>query len=243
MTHGLILLPAIDVSDGQAVRLSQGEIDSDVQYGSPLDAAQVFIDAGAEWIHLVDLDLAFGKGTNTKVIQEVISSVGTLNVQLSGGVRDQQSLQIAVNTGATRVNLGTSALLDLDWVAEVVALYGEKLAIGLDVRGTTLSARGENRDAGELFEVLDILEQIGCARYIVTDVMTDGMLLGPNLELLRKVLDRTDKPIIASGGISSLDDLAALRELVPLGLEGAILGKALYAGKFTLEQALEVASK
>jgi 1-(5-phosphoribosyl)-5-[(5-phosphoribosylamino)methylideneamino] imidazole-4-carboxamide isomerase/N-(5'phosphoribosyl)anthranilate isomerase len=243
MTDSLILLPAIDVSEGQAVRLSQGEINTDVEYGSPMDVAQIFIDAGAEWIHLVDLDSAFGKGTNTNVIQEVISCVGTLNVQLSGGVRDEHSLQTAVNTGATRVNLGTSALLNLDWVAEVVALYGEKLAIGLDVRGTTLSARGENRDAGDLFEVLEILEQIGCARYIVTDVMTDGMLLGPNLELLRKVLDKTNKPVIASGGISSLDDLELLRELSPLGLEGAILGKALYAGKFTLEQALDVASK
>jgi 1-(5-phosphoribosyl)-5-[(5-phosphoribosylamino)methylideneamino] imidazole-4-carboxamide isomerase/N-(5'phosphoribosyl)anthranilate isomerase len=242
MSDNLILFPAIDVANGQAVRLSQGIIDTDAQYGSPVEAAQDFIDAGAKWIHLVDLDAAFSKGTNTKVIQEVISSVGTLNIQLSGGIRDAQSLQTALNTGATRVNLATSALLDLDRIAEVVALYGDRLAVGLDVRGTSLSARGENLEAGEVFEVLEILEQIGCSRYIVTDVMTDGMLLGPNVELLKKVLDNTDKPVIASGGISSLDDLKALRELVPLGLEGAILGKALYAGKFSLEQALEVAS-
>lgn len=242
MSDKLVLLPAVDVADGKAVRLSQGEAGTETDYGSPVDAAKVFIEAGAEWIHLVDLDAAFSRGSNRELIREVIAQSGSVKIELSGGIRDSESLKVALEAGATRVNLGTAALENPNWTSEVISAYGDKIAVGLDVRGTTLAARGWTQEGGDLFEVLERLEQSGCPRYVVTDVTKDGMLLGPNIEMLKLVLARTNKPVIASGGISSLDDLKRLRELVPLGLEGAILGKSLYAGKFTLEQALVVAS-
>ena len=237
----LVLLPAVDVADGKAVRLSQGVAGSETDYGSPIEAAQTFIDAGAEWIHLVDLDAAFSRGENRAIIREVVANSHGINIELSGGIRDTESLEAALAAGARRVNLGTAALENPDWTAEVIAKYGDKIAVGLDVRGTTLAARGWTQDGGDLFEVLARLEEAGCPRYVVTDVTKDGMLLGPNIEMLKQVMQRTDKPVIASGGISSLKDLEELRKLVPLGLEGAILGKSLYAGKFTLQEALEVA--
>ena len=241
MSDKLVLLPAVDVADGKAVRLSQGAAGTETDYGSPVEAAQLFIDAGAEWIHLVDLDAAFSRGDNKEIIKSVIDNSKGIKIELSGGIRDGESLQAALDAGATRVNLGTAALENPEWTAEVIELHGEKIAVGLDVRGTTLAARGWTQEGGDLFEVLERLEQAGCARYVVTDVTKDGMLLGPNIEMLKLVMERTNRPVIASGGISSLEDLERLRELVPFGLEGAILGKSLYAGKFTLEQALAVA--
>jgi len=241
MSDKLVLLPAVDVADGKAVRLSQGAAGTETDYGSPVEAAQLFIDAGAEWIHLVDLDAAFSRCDNKEIIKSVIDNSKGIKIELSGGIRDGESLQAALDAGATRVNLGTAALENPEWTAEVIELHGEKIAVGLDVRGTTLAARGWTQEGGDLFEVLERLEQAGCARYVVTDVTKDGMLLGPNIEMLKLVMERTNKPVIASGGISSLEDLERLRELVPFGLEGAILGKSLYAGKFTLEQALVVA--
>ena len=243
MPNHLELLPAVDVSDGKAVRLTQGEAGSETDYGSPLEAAQTWIDAGAEWIHLVDLDAAFGRGDNRQVIQEVVDACRGVKIELSGGIRDDASLEAALAAGATRVNLGTAALEDPEWVEKVIGRYGDQIAVGLDVRGTTLAARGWTQDGGDLFEALDRLEQAGCARYVVTDVTKDGMLKGPNLDLLRQVMSKTNKPVVASGGISTLDDISALAELVPIGLEGAILGKALYAKRFTLEQALEITGK
>ena len=243
MKDYLELLPAVDVSEGKAVRLTQGEAGSETDYGSPLEAAQTWIDSGAEWIHLVDLDAAFGRGDNRKVIQEVVDACKGVKIELSGGIRDDASLDAALEAGATRVNLGTAALENPDWTEKVIAQFGQQIAVGLDVRGTTLAARGWTQEGGELFEVLARLDQAGCARYVVTDVTKDGTLRGPNLYLLRRVMQETTKPVVASGGISSLEDIAALRKLVPLGLEGAILGKALYAKRFTLEQALELSGK
>ena len=243
MSGYLELLPAVDVADGKAVRLTQGEAGSETDYGSPLEAAQTWIDAGAEWIHLVDLDAAFGRGDNRKVIQEVVDACVGIKIELSGGIRDDASLEAALSAGATRVNLGTAALENPEWTEKVIGRFGDQIAVGLDVRGTTLAARGWTKEGGELFDVLERLEQAGCARYVVTDVTKDGTLKGPNLELLRQVMEKTDKPVIASGGISTLEDIFALRQLVPLGLEGAILGKALYAKRFSLEQALELAGK
>ena len=241
-TPSLTLFPAVDVAGGKAVRLTQGVADSATSYGEPIDAATDWADQGAEWIHLVDLDAAFGRGNNRSLIRKVIRQVrGQVNVELSGGIRDDESLEAALATGAKRINLGTAALENPEWAAHVIAEYGEAIAVGLDVRGTTLAARGWTKEGGDLWQVLDRLEQAGCARYVVTDVTKDGTLQGPNLELLRQVADRTDKPVIASGGISSLDDIAELRELVRYGVEGAIVGKALYAGAFTLAEALDVA--
>ncbi|MFM7776723.1 MAG: bifunctional 1-(5-phosphoribosyl)-5-((5-phosphoribosylamino)methylideneamino)imidazole-4-carboxamide isomerase/phosphoribosylanthranilate isomerase PriA [Actinomycetota bacterium] len=235
----LVLLPAVDVRGGQAVRLVRGELNAETQYGAPLEAALAFQDAGAEWIHLVDLDAAFGTGSNHELLREVISKL-QLKVELSGGIRDESSLAKALATGCERINLVTAALESPEWTASVIAKYGERIAVGLDVRGRTLAARGWTKEGGDLFETLARLDSEGCARYVVTDVNKDGTLQGPNVELLKSVCEMTNQPVIASGGISSLEDLTKLRELVDVGIEGAIVGKALYAGAFTLEDALKV---
>lgn len=234
----LILLPAVDVREGQAVRLVQGELAQQTNYGSPLDAALDFQNAGAEWIHLVDLDAAFGTGSNHELLAEVIGKID-IKVELSGGIRDEETLQRALATGCERINLGTAALEDPSWTASVISRFSNQIAVGLDVRGHTLAARGWTRDGGDLFETISRLDRDGCARYVVTDVNKDGTLQGPNLNLLREVCAATNKPIIASGGVSTLDDLRALRILTESGVEGAIVGKALYAGAFTLEDALQ----
>jgi len=238
----LELLPAIDVKDGLAVRLVQGELSATSKYGNPLEVAAEFVAAGAEWIHLVDLDAAFGLGSNAELLEGVIKSVD-LKVELSGGIRDDASLRRALATGCTRVNLGTAALENPEWTAKVISEFGDRIAVGLDVRGHTLAARGWTQEGGDLFETLERLDRDGCSRYIVTDVAKDGTLKGPNLELLREVCAATTKPVVASGGVSSLEDLIAIRELTSLGVEGAIVGKALYAGAFTLPEALEVAGR
>ncbi|MFI7624795.1 bifunctional 1-(5-phosphoribosyl)-5-((5-phosphoribosylamino)methylideneamino)imidazole-4-carboxamide isomerase/phosphoribosylanthranilate isomerase PriA [Microbispora rosea] len=233
----LVLLPAVDVADGQAVRLVQGEAGTETSYGDPLAAALAWQKAGAEWIHLVDLDAAFGRGNNRELLASVVGALD-VNVELSGGIRDDASLEAALSTGCRRVNIGTAALENPEWCAKAIAEHGDRIAVGLDVRGTTLAARGWTQEGGELWDVLDRLESEGCPRYVVTDVTKDGTLRGPNLDLLREVCARTDRPVIASGGVSSLDDLRAIATLVPDGVEGAIVGKALYAQAFTLEEAL-----
>lgn len=239
----LTLFPAVDVADGKAVRLTQGEAGTETSFGDPINAAQQWADQGAEWIHLVDLDAAFGRGNNHAIIKKVIKNTPRkVNIELSGGIRDDASLEAALATGAKRINLGTAALENPEWAAHVIAEYGDAVAVGLDVRGTTLAGRGWTKEGGDLWTVLARLEEAGCARYVVTDVTKDGTLQGPNLDLLREIMSRTPKPVIASGGVATLDDIAALRSLVPLGLEGAIVGKALYAGAFTLAEAIDVAS-
>lgn len=235
----LELLPAVDVKDGRAVRLVQGELDAETAYGNPLEVALEFQAAGAEWLHLVDLDAAFGRGENSALLAEVVGKLD-IKVELSGGIRDDESLRRALATGCVRVNLGTAALENPEWTARVIAEHGDRIAVGLDVRGHVLAARGWTKEGGDLFETIDRLERDGCSRYVVTDVTKDGTLKGPNLELLKEVCAVTKKPVVASGGISSLDDIAALAALNAIGVEGAIVGKALYAGAFTLEQALEL---
>jgi phosphoribosylanthranilate isomerase len=238
----LILLPAVDVADGQAVRLVQGELGTETSYGSPLDAALAWQEQGAEWIHLVDLDAAFGKGSNRELLKEVTAKLD-IKVELSGGIRDDESLNNALATGAARINLGTAALEDPEWTAKVIAQHGDKIAIGLDVRGRNLAARGWTKEGGELIETLQRLDNDNAARYVVTDVTKDGTLQGPNTALLREILDYTKKPVIASGGIAQLSDIAELRQLTNIGVEGAIVGKALYAQKFTLKDALRIANQ
>jgi phosphoribosylanthranilate isomerase len=235
----LILLPAVDVAGGQAVRLVQGAAGSETSYGDPLDAALAWQSAGAEWIHLVDLDAAFGRGSNAELLAQVVGKLD-VKVEMSGGIRDDASLERALSTGCTRVNIGTAAMENPDWIREVIAKHGDKIAVGLDVRGRTLAARGWTKEGGDLYEALERLDAEGCARYVVTDVLKDGMLRGPNLDLYRDVCSRTNAPVVASGGVSSLDDLRALAGLTAVGVEGAIVGKALYAGAFTLEEALSV---
>lgn len=237
----LELLPAVDVKDGRAVRLVQGALDKESIYGAPLEVALEFQAAGAEWLHLVDLDAAFGRGSNATLLAEVVAALD-IKVELSGGIRDDESLKRALATGCTRVNLGTAALEDPDWTAKVIQQYGDRIAVGLDVRGTTLAARGWTKEGGELFETIERLDRDGCSRYIVTDVAKDGTLTGPNLELLRSVCAATKAPVVASGGVSSLADIAAIAALVEIGVEGSIVGKALYAGAFTLPEALAVAN-
>jgi 1-(5-phosphoribosyl)-5-[(5-phosphoribosylamino)methylideneamino] imidazole-4-carboxamide isomerase/N-(5'phosphoribosyl)anthranilate isomerase len=235
------LLPAVDVADGQAVRLVRGAAGSETSYGDPLEAALAWQRAGAEWIHLVDLDAAFGRGSNRELLADLVKRLD-VRVELSGGIRDDASLQAALGTGCARVNLGTAALENPEWADKIVGEHGERVAVGLDVRiteqGHRLAARGWTKDGGDLWEVLDRLNAAGCRRYVVTDVSKDGTLQGPNTDLLGVVCSRTDAPVVASGGVSSVDDLVQLSKLAPLGLEGSIVGKALYAGNFTLEEAL-----
>ncbi|MEV0648689.1 bifunctional 1-(5-phosphoribosyl)-5-((5-phosphoribosylamino)methylideneamino)imidazole-4-carboxamide isomerase/phosphoribosylanthranilate isomerase PriA [Phytomonospora sp. NPDC050363] len=235
----LELLPAVDVTGGQAVQLVQGVAGSERKYGDPLEAARNWQSQGAEWIHLVDLDAAFGRGSNAPLLAEVTAALD-IKVEMSGGIRDDASLRLALDSGATRVNIGTAALEDPEWCDRVVGEYGDRVAIGLDVREGRLAARGWTREGGELLEVLARLEKAGCARYVVTDVPSDGMLSGPNLALLREVCERTDKPVIASGGVSTLDDLRALSALAGDGVEGVIVGTALYEGNFSVTDALRV---
>ena len=235
----LVLLPAVDVQGGQAVQLTQGVAGSEKVFGDPLAAALRWQDAGANWLHLVDLDAAFGRGSNAEVIADITQAMD-LNVELSGGIRDDASLQRALATGCRRVNIGTAALENPEWCDRIIGEHGDRIAIGLDVRGTRLAARGWTREGGDLWETLERLNAAGCSRYVVTDVASDGMLSGPNLQLLRDVCERTVAAVVASGGISTLDDLRALRELVPLGVEGAIVGTALYVGNFTIADALAV---
>lgn len=235
----LILLPAVDVANGQAVRLVQGAVGSETSYGDPLEAALAWQRDGAGWIHLVDLDAAFGRGSNAELLADVVGRLD-VRVELSGGIRDDESLRRALGTGAARVNIGTAALEDAQWCDRVVGEYGDRVAIGLDVRGRTLSARGWTRDGGDLYEVLERLDKAGATRYVVTDITKDGTMRGPNLDLLREVCARTAAPVIASGGVSTLNDLRSLATLEPIGVEGVITGKALYAGAFTVAQALAV---
>lgn len=238
----LELLPAVDISEGTAVQLQQGVAGSGWRFGDPWDAAKSWQDAGAEWIHLVDLDAAFGRGDNRHLIADIVGRLD-LSVELSGGIRDADTLAFALGTGCRRVNLGTAALEHPQWTAAAIAEHGDRIAVGLDVRGTTLAARGWTRDGGDLWETLARLDAEGCARYVVTDVAKDGMLAGPNLQLLRDVCARTERPVVASGGVSTLHDIVAIRDLVPLGVEGAIIGSALYKGAFTLAEALDLAGR
>lgn len=242
MQKKLELLPAVDVKEGRAVRLVQGELAKESVYGNPLEVALEFQAAGAAWLHLVDLDAAFGRGSNAEQLAEVVGKLD-IDVELSGGIRDDESLMRALATGCKRINLGTAALENPEWTTRVVAEFGDRIAVGLDVRGRTLSARGWTKDGGDLFETLARLDNDGCARYVVTDVGRDGTLTGPNLELLASVCEVTTKPIVASGGVSSLLDIAALAAMTSQGIEGAIVGKALYVGAFTLQEALEVSQQ
>ena len=238
----LELLPAVDIADGRAVQLVQGVAGSGGEFGDPLDAALAWQEQGAEWLHLVDLDAAFGRGSNRELVDTIVRTLD-IQVELSGGIRDAASLDAALATGCRRVNVGTAALEHPEWTAQAIADHGDRIAVGLDVRGTTLAARGWTRDGGDLWQTLDRLDREGCARYVVTDVNKDGMLAGPNLALLEQVCERTDRPVVASGGVSTLDDLRALRGLVGAGVEGAIIGSALYRGAFTLTEAFDVAGR
>lgn len=237
MADYLQLLPAVDIAGGQAVQLVQGVAGSEKRFGDPIEAALRWQEAGAEWIHLVDLDAAFGRGHNRQLLAEIVGRLD-LQVEMSGGIRDDESLAAALATGCRRVNIGTAALEEPEWCARVIGEHGDRIAIGLDVRGRTLAARGWTREGGDLYDVLGRLDSEGCARYVVTDVNKDGMLQGPNLDLLRDVCAATPAPVIASGGVTTIDDIRALMELVPDGVEGAIAGTALYEGRFSLEEAL-----
>ena len=238
----LQLLPAVDIVDGQAVQLEQGVSGSGGQYGDPFEAAKRWQDAGSSWLHLVDLDAAFGRGGNSELIAGMIERLD-LQVELTGGIRDDASLARALATGCRRVNIGTAAIEKPEWTAEVIGEYGDRIAIALDVRGTRLAGRAWTSEGGDLWEALERLDAAGCTRYVLTDVNKDGMMAGPNVDMLRQVCERTDAPVIASGGVSTLDDLRTLRELVPLGVEGAIVGSALYKGAFTIDEALDVAGR
>jgi phosphoribosylanthranilate isomerase len=235
----LTLLPAVDLADGQAVRLVQGVAGTETGYGDPVDAAGAFAEQGATWLHVVDLDAAFGRGPrNRGHIARIAAAVAPVAVEASGGVRTRADLDELLAIGAARVVVGTAALEDPAWVEAACAELGDAVAVGLDARGRVLQARGWTRAGGDLFDTLARLDAAGCRRFIHTEVARDGMLTGPATDTLEAVLAATGRAVIASGGVAGLDDLAALAALEPLGLEGAIVGKALYAGRFTVAEAL-----
>ena len=236
------LLPAVDIKQGRAVRLRQGEISDKTIYGSPVECALDFQKAGADWLHLVDLDAAFGVGNNAEIVLEVINSLN-IKVELSGGIRTDESLSKALAANCERVILGTAALEDPGWASKVIKQYGQKIAVSLDVRGETLAARGWVREGGNLYEAITRLADDGCALFIVTDISKDGTLAGPNFELLERVCNFSKVPVIASGGISSLADLEKLVGMQDIGIQGAIVGKALYEGAFTLADAINVVNQ
>lgn len=233
----LTLLPAVDIQQGRAVQLVQGVSESEKVFGDPVQAAQRWRDEGAEWLHLVDLDAAFGRGENAEIVARIASEVDIL-LEVTGGIRDDASLERALATGCARVAIGTAAIENPQWCEEIIKRYGEKIAISLDVRGEHLAARGWTTEGGTLEETITRFDAAGCARYVVTDVESDGMMSGPNLELLRHVAELTQTPITASGGIATLDDIAKVRALNRLGVDAAIIGTALYLGNVTLKQAL-----
>lgn len=235
----LELLPAVDVKGGQAVQLVQGVDGSEKRFGDPIEAALRWQETGAEWIHLVDLDAAFGHGNNRETLAGIVGKLD-IKVEMSGGIRDDESLEAAMATGCRRVNIGTAALENPEWTRRAIATYGDRVAVGLDVRGRTLAARGWTKEGGDLYETLARLDSEGCARYVVTDVNKDGMLQGPNLDLLRTVCEATDRPVVASGGVTTIDDIEALMGLVEVGVEGAIAGTALYTGSLDLGEALDL---
>ena len=235
----LEILPAIDVKDGVAIRLTKGELDNQSKYGDPLEVAGEFVKSGVKWIHLVDLDAAFGLGNNFEILDSIIKSVD-IKIQLSGGIKDDESLNRALTTNCSRINLGTAALDNLEWVESVIKKHGDKIAVALDVDGKVLSPRGGSKSGGDLFQMITRLDKSGCARYVLTDVNRDGALSGPNLELLKEVTSFTKTPIVASGGVSSLSDVKSLMQLTDQGVEAVIIGKALYTGAFTLAQAIAV---
>ena len=231
------IFPAIDVKDGVAIRLTKGELNNQSKYGDPLEVANEFVKSGVNWIHLVDLDAAFGIGDNSEILASIIKNIN-IKIQLSGGIKDEQSLNKALATGCSRINIATSALEQLEWVESVIHKHGDKICVSLDVNGKVLSPRGSNKSGGDLFQVITRLDKARCARYVLTDVNRDGALNGPNLELLKEVTSFTKTPIMASGGVSSLIDVKSLMQLTNQGVEAVIIGKALYTGAFTLTQAL-----
>jgi phosphoribosyl isomerase A len=235
----LHLLPAVDLLDGQAARLVQGAMGTETSYGDPIQAAGAFVEQGADWLHVVDLDAAFGRGPrNRGQLARVVEAVAPVRVEASGGVREPADLAALLDLGAARVVIGTAALEGPEWVLDACREHGDAVAVGLDARGRVLQARGWTASGGDLFDTLAKLDAAGCRRFVYTEVARDGMLSGPAIDSLERVLAATERPVIASGGVSSLDDLRALAPLAARGLEGVIVGKALYAGRFTVAEAL-----
>ena len=235
----LELLPAIDIKNGKVIQLSSAVSGSSTVMVEPLEVIQRFSSAGSKWIHLVDLDAAYGTGNNTKLIQQLVQ-MSQVNIQLSGGIVNQKSLDIALASSAKRVNISTSGLEDIDWIENVIKKYRERVCVGLDVSHGSLIARGSGKVIGDVDHVISVLNEAGCSRIIVTDNSTDGTLVGPNFQLLEQVISQTSAEVVASGGVSDLSDLQQLRKM---GLAGAIVGKALYVGKFSIEEALDTCYK
>ena len=239
------VLPAVDVVDGQAVRLDQGEAGTEKNYGAPLDAALQWQAEGAEWLHFVDLDAAFGRGSNHELMAEITREL-SINVELTGGIRDDATLERALATGAKRVNIGTAALENPEWAAAAIKKHGDAIAVDIAVREEAgqwrTKGRGWTSDGGDLWEVLEYFDAAGCTRFVVTDVSKDGTLAGPNVDLLRDVSAATDATVTASGGVSSVADIAEIARYADEGIDSVIVGKALYEKRFTLREALEIAA-
>jgi phosphoribosylanthranilate isomerase len=235
----LELLPAIDIKNGKVIQLSSAVSGSSTVMVEPLEVIQRFSSAGSKCIHLVDLDAAYGTGENAKLIRHLVQ-MSQVDIQLSGGIANQKSLDVALATTAKRVNISTAGLEDIDWIKNVIEKYRERVCVGLDVTQGSLIARGSGKVIGDLDHFISVLNEAGCSRIIVTDNSTDGALVGPNFQLLEQVISQSSAEVVASGGVSNLSDLMQLRKM---GLAGAIVGKALYVGKFSIEEALDTCYK
>ena len=238
----LNVIPAIDIKGARAVRLKQGKKDHVTDYGDPVERAYEFQRAGAEWLHVVDLDAAFGEGSNWKIVESIVKQID-IKVEVSGGIRDDRSLDRALSSGSHRVTIGTAAMENPAWISEKFEDLAEKIIVALDIRDGRVATRGWTEETVPYREAIKRLDGVGCLRYMVTDISKDGTLTGPNLSLLEDVASNTESSVIASGGVALLEDIASLRHLVALGIEGAVIGKALYEGVFTVAEAIEVAER
>jgi phosphoribosylanthranilate isomerase len=236
----LTIIPAVDIQYGRAVQLTRGVSSSEKVFGDPLEMALRWQSAGAQWLHVVDLDAAFSRGSNSDQIAQIVAKT-QLNVEVTGGIRDDATLQAALDTGCARVNIGTAAVENPTWCDQMIATHGDKVAVAIDVAGESLATRGWTKTEGDLWPLVERLNRAGCSRLVVTDTQVDGTLTGVNVALLEAVCARTSAAVVASGGVSSADDVAALATLVDRGLDAVIIGTALYVGQITMEQALRAA--
>lgn len=235
------IYPAIDMRGGKCVRLLQGDYNQETVYGdSPFDMAKSFADAGAEWIHMVDLDGAKdGKRVNDRFVIEAAQKLDA-KVQIGGGIRTEEDILHYLNNGVSRVIIGSVAVSNPEFAIEMIKKYGEKIAIGLDAKDGYVATHGWlDTSSVTAVELGKRLAEAGAETFIFTDIATDGMLSGPNLLAVEKLAVETGKSVIASGGVSELADLRALKELVGKGVSGAIVGKAIYEGRFSVPEALK----
>lgn len=235
------ILPAIDLLGGQCVRLVQGDYQRQISYNEdPLAQAAVFVQAGARWLHIVDLDGAKqGSAVNHPTAQAIVRRFPDLKVQLGGGIRTEQTLCALLELGVHRLILGSKAVKDFDWFSEMAKKYPQRLVLGLDARGEYVASEGWLEQHGQtVLQIARRASSLPIAAIVYTDISKDGMLLGPNLDRTAELIRAVDVPVIAAGGVTTVQDIKNLKSI---GAAGAIIGRALYEGTITLKDALQAA--